>query len=148
MRNIFLLVLLLICIASAVAQKGTYILSKWHEKDIDKKYEQIIGDTTIFYNNQVYLYWIVKYDYGEPPPSSFEIASRFFTKNVFCRGWRVKFTKLFSMKGATEGFGLYLVTSTNKKATFYQKSYTDTINIAWGNPGYSLEVSIKDGPIK
>lgn len=141
--KIIILIGLMLYGLNCYSQTGiTYVLrGYWY----DKSYEKIICcDTFIDWGDGSIPGWYhkVRYDYGEPPPNSFEIVQNYFNQGTKVRGWTVEYKLLGEMDLGDYGFfRRYLVTKTDKKAVFFDRPYTDTLFIDYGEG--DLDISVK-----
>lgn len=131
------IVILILCLLSSTvlpAQQGQQYVAVEYKTLIDPEYQKIIGRNSEYY--------LVEYDYGQPPPDPFEIMRAFFCRTDSIRGWKIRFEELTKMQGATEGIYAYIVKQSNPKATFYRKEYNDTLLLDYGLDA-KLNIKIK-----
>lgn len=115
------------------SQQGTTFVLKGQRGLIDKKYEKIIGDTILWCNETngkkvPDKYWIVKYDYGNPPPDYLLVMKWVLTEMpTSYYEWKIEVKEGPYLQG-TDGF-LYSsqIIFTCEKPRFFNPKYTYSV---------------------
>ena len=147
MRQLILLLLLLLLIVfNCRSQKGVTNVRVGYENLVNPRYERIIGQKWIECDScgEPGMYYIVEYDYGEPPPDSWEILTSLVTGKNDIRGWEICFERVVDTGAGDAGFVIFDVKMENKKSTFYLPFYTCRCSIFFSDDDIHLQITIKD----
>lgn len=134
MKQLLTLLIILLSATAVKAQKGqTYVLVGAEEL-IDPQYESIIskGWHDFKDGSKPGMYYLVQYDYGEPPPRSYEIIHLYSTAGLVdtvIRGWKVTFDTALVVNGDDMAYYCVKFNCDNKDARIYRKKYHYQITI-------------------
>jgi hypothetical protein len=147
--KILLTILTIILFSWAVtAQKGTTYVRVGYKSLVGNEFEKIVGKKYIDWKDGTVAgkYYIVEYDYGEPPPDYIELTRSYLTHGFpdTIRGWVVSDTGRLSISGDCfyESFDLIerCINKVNSRLPMYIERMSISIPGCSGNSEFSIKI--------